>query len=119
MSDKMVTFTYDDGERIATVNWTEAYGFMAAGDRSILDLITYDERDPRRPNVGTVQVRNAADQFVGFEGIDIGSPVTLEEPVNAVGCISCGHREHNDECQIPVRSGPGPTLPCGCKFVTA
>jgi len=45
----MIVFTYDDGEKIATVSYTPEYGFIAAGDHEILDRMSYEERQPRVP----------------------------------------------------------------------
>ena len=32
----MLVFTYDDGVKVATVTWTEEYGFVASGGTRIV-----------------------------------------------------------------------------------
>lgn len=115
MSDKMIVVNVVDGDNTATITWTEAYGFIASGSNALLDQMSYEERDPRRPNVGTPE---PGTRMTEMTDLDIGSPVVLDPPEILAGCVSCGHREHVEDCDISVRSGPGPVLPCGCKFVT-
>lgn len=79
----MISFTYDDGDNIATVNWTPEYGFMAAGDKAILDRISYEEIEPRVPDVVPVPVLSVP--------VMADTPITVPEDIPVkLGCAACG-----------------------------
>ena len=85
----MISFTYDDGDNIATVNWTPEYGFMAAGDKAILDRISYREVEPRVPEVVPVPVLSIPmrDDTPGVTPPFVAPPEDI--PVK-LGCAACG-----------------------------
>lgn len=97
----MLVFTYDDGEKIATVTWTREYGFIAAGDHEILDRMKYEEREPR---VARVVGETNTERPVPIIGID---PADLpdDEPTQGEPCASCGYPEaRHDENPYGCRS---------------
>jgi hypothetical protein len=98
----MLVVTYDDGERSATVTFTQDYGFVVSGDKSIIDRLLYEEREPRVVNVPVYALPMRE---------DVPANTT---PAAASKCFSCNHAWHEEECTRRVEG-----LPCGCSTAVA
>lgn len=104
---KMLVFqvTSEDGTRTAVVQWTEEFGFIQAGDTSLLDLVAYEVREPERiapatPSFQVVPPKGGAvaqATFVGDNARAAGAEVEylVDEPEDESGlttmpCFTCG-----------------------------
>jgi hypothetical protein len=87
----MLVFTYDDGEKIATVSWTPEYGFIAAGDHEILDKMKYEEREPRTSLPPAVIGQTATARPVPIIGVPIEDEVTLPDRCFSCNCPEAAH----------------------------
>jgi hypothetical protein len=88
----MLVFTYDDGEKIATVSWTPEYGFIAAGDHEILDRMTYEEREPRvsqPPSAVVSQTKTATP--LPIIGIEMDDEVSVPDRCFSCNCPEAAH----------------------------
>jgi hypothetical protein len=94
---KMIVFTYDDGSTSAVVTWSDEYGWVKAGDGSLLENITVEERESRTPTtiISTSEVIGPA------HTVSAAAPVALAVTNDGVPgkCFTCGCPEeaHYDD----------------------
>ena len=106
----MILFTYDDGQDSASVTWSEEYGFIVAGNREIINRITFEEIAPRQ--IAMVPILDVPMR----EDVPSTDWVHPEggEPAPARKCFACGHQWHDSICEKRVEG-----IPCDCSQALA
>lgn len=112
----MIRFTYDDGERSGTATWSPEYGWMMAGDKTILDHIEVQEIEPRVVDVPVLSVPMRVDvpTAAGTDPYDDPEPTGVP-PAEQKRCFACDHLWHTGVCQVSI----APNVPCDCAKAVA
>jgi hypothetical protein len=94
----MLRVTVDTGDESAVVTYTAEYGWIVSGSQAIVDMISVEEIEPRKPQVVEVPVISMPMLQEARASVALdGETHVVEDVPMKLGCAACGCLEsaHN------------------------